>query len=78
VPDAEFGEQVGTYAARLAAGPPIAFALTKRLLGSSYTATLNDQLERELVAIKTCFASSDAAEALRAFSEKRTPTFSGR
>lgn len=78
VPDAEFGQQVGTYAARLAAGPPIAFALTKRLLGSSYTATLNDQLERELVAIKTCFASSDAAEALRAFSEKRTPTFSGR
>ena len=77
IPDESFAEQVRAYATRLAAGPPIAFALTKRLLASSLDAPLEGQLERELAYIKTCFASRDAAEALRAFSEKRTPIFSG-
>jgi 2-(1,2-epoxy-1,2-dihydrophenyl)acetyl-CoA isomerase len=77
IPDETFAEQVRAYAARLAAGPPVAFALTKRLLTVSFDATLAEQLERELAYIKTCFASSDAGEALRAFSEKRPPAFSG-
>ena len=77
IPDEGFAEQVGAYAARLAVGPPVAFALTKRLLAASSDAALTDQLERELAYIKTCFSSRDAAEALRAFSEKRPPTFSG-
>jgi len=76
-PDESFADQVGAYAARLAVGPPVAFALTKRLLTASFDATLTGQLERELAYIKTCFASPDAAEALRAFSEKRKPIFSG-
>ena len=77
LPDEAFAEQVAAYAARLAAGPPMAFALTKRLLAASFDATLAGQLEREFAYIKTCFASPDAAEALRAFSEKRKPVFSG-
>jgi 2-(1,2-epoxy-1,2-dihydrophenyl)acetyl-CoA isomerase len=75
--DGEFGAGVAAYAERLAAGPPHAFALTKRLLVSSFAAPLETQLERELAYIKTCFASNDVAEALRAFSEKRPPRFSG-
>jgi 2-(1,2-epoxy-1,2-dihydrophenyl)acetyl-CoA isomerase len=77
IPDEGFAEQVRAYATRLAAGPPIALAFTKRLLASSFDAPLTGQLERELAYIKTCFASRDAAEALRAFSEKRPPIFSG-
>jgi 2-(1,2-epoxy-1,2-dihydrophenyl)acetyl-CoA isomerase len=77
IPDESFAEQVRAYASRLAAGPPVALALTKRLVASSFDAPLAGQLERELAYIKTCFASRDAAEALRAFSEKRTPIFSG-
>jgi 2-(1,2-epoxy-1,2-dihydrophenyl)acetyl-CoA isomerase len=77
IPDEAFADQVAAYAARLAAGPSIAFALTKRLLAASFDASLTGQLERELAYIKTCFASPDAAEALRAFSEKRKPVFSG-
>lgn len=65
------------YAERLAAGPPIAFALTKRLLGRSLESGLEEQLERELAAIKTCFASKDAQEAISAFREKRPPLFRG-
>ena len=64
-------------AAELAAGPPIALALTKRLLFESAESTLEAQLRRELTHIKTCFASRDVREALLAFQEKRRPTFRG-
>lgn len=72
-----FDQGVATYAAQLAAGPPIAFALTKRLLLSSATNGLDTQLREELTHIKRCFASADVKEALRAFGEKRRPQFSG-
>jgi 2-(1,2-epoxy-1,2-dihydrophenyl)acetyl-CoA isomerase len=77
VPDSEFSSAVANYAARFADGPPNAYALTKRLLGTSLDSPIETQLERELAYIKTCFASNDVAEALRAFSEKRSPKFSG-
>jgi 2-(1,2-epoxy-1,2-dihydrophenyl)acetyl-CoA isomerase len=76
--DASFTDDVARYAERLAAGPPIAFGLTKRLLASTFDVSLEEQLARELVAIKTCFASQDVAEAMRAFAEKRAPAFLGR
>ena len=76
--DASFAADVASYAERLAAGPPIAFALTKRLLASTFDVSLDEHLARELSAIKTCFASQDVAEALRAFGEKRAPAFRGR
>ena len=75
---APFADQVARYAERLAAGPPIAIALTKRLLASTFDVSVEEQLARELVAIKTCFASQDVAEAIRAFGEKRAPAFRGR
>jgi len=76
--DAGFAEAAGAWAERLAAGPPVAFALSKRLLGASSATALEEHLEHELTAIKTCFASADVAEALRAFGEKRAPVFRGR
>jgi 2-(1,2-epoxy-1,2-dihydrophenyl)acetyl-CoA isomerase len=76
--DTSFAAAATAYAERLAAGPPIAYALTKRLLASTFESSLEEQLARELSAIKTCFASQDVGEALRAFSEKRAPSFRGR
>jgi 2-(1,2-epoxy-1,2-dihydrophenyl)acetyl-CoA isomerase len=76
-PDAEFATSVTAYAERLAAGPPIALALTKRLLVASPDATLTQQLQAELVHIKTCFATADVREAMVAFKEKRPAQFSG-
>jgi 2-(1,2-epoxy-1,2-dihydrophenyl)acetyl-CoA isomerase len=76
--DATFAPDVAAFAERLAAGPPVAFALTKRLVGTAFDVPLEDQLARELVAIKTCFASADVADAIRAFAEKRQPVFRGR
>lgn len=78
VPDADFAAQVARYAERLAAGPPIAFVLAKRLLASALETALEPQLERELAFIKTCFGSQDVSEALAAFAEKRPPVFRGR
>ena len=76
--DATFTADAMSYAERLAAGPPIAYALTKRLLWSTFDTPLDDHLARELSSIKTCFASQDVAEAIRAFQEKRAPAFRGR
>jgi 2-(1,2-epoxy-1,2-dihydrophenyl)acetyl-CoA isomerase len=76
--DTSFAKETMAYAERLAAGPPIAFALTKRLLSSTFETSLEEHLARELTSIKTCFASQDVAEALRAFQEKRAPVFRGR
>ena len=76
--DDGFADHAIEYAERLAAGPPNALALTKRLLATSLDVPLEAQLERELTYIKTCFASRDVAEAMSAFNEKRRPSFSGR
>jgi 2-(1,2-epoxy-1,2-dihydrophenyl)acetyl-CoA isomerase len=60
-----------------AAGPPLAFALSKRLLLASAEASLDQQLREELTHIKSCFASADVREAMAAFREKRVPEFRG-
>jgi 2-(1,2-epoxy-1,2-dihydrophenyl)acetyl-CoA isomerase len=77
-PEAEFGARAAEYAARLAAGPPLAHALTKRLLVASLDTPLETHLERELAYIKTCFASDDVGEAMAAFAARRPPVFRGR
>lgn len=76
-PAATFAEAVQQYAAAMAAGPPIAMALSKRLLHASTNATLDAQLREELTHIKTCLGSADVKEALSAFLEKRRPVFRG-
>src|SRR6476619_3716155 len=48
-PDAEFSASVAAYAARLAAGAPIAHALTKRLLMRTFDTHLDAALRAELV-----------------------------
>jgi len=76
-PDADFGASAAQYAERLAGGPPIAMALSKRLMLSSAGATLDAQLREELTHIKTCFGTADVREAMTAFGEKRSPVFRG-
>jgi 2-(1,2-epoxy-1,2-dihydrophenyl)acetyl-CoA isomerase len=73
-----FREAVADYAAKLAAGPPIAQTLTKRLLVSSLEHDLPTQLRMELTSIGKCFGTEDTREAMRAFNERRTPNFTGR
>ncbi len=73
-----FREAVADYAAKLAAGPPIAQTLTKRLLVDSLQTDLTEQLRRELALIGICFTTDDTREAMRAFMERRQPQFAGK
>lgn len=77
-PDGEVLAAAQALGAQLAAGPPIALALTKRLLFESASAPLESHLRSELGHIKTCFASADVREAMEAFMQKRAPVFGGR
>src|SRR5215203_94911 len=77
VTDAEFADRVRALAAQLASGPPVAYALTKRLLVRTFDTPLDVALRDELVYIKQCFDTADVAEAISAFREKRRPSFRG-
>ena len=77
-PAESFGEAVADHAAKLAAGPPIAQALTKRLLTTSLETDITAQLRRELSLIGICFTTEDTREAMRAFIERRQPRFEGK
>jgi enoyl-CoA hydratase/carnithine racemase len=78
LPDAELDAFVDEWAARLAAGPPIALAMTKRLLNNSSNVTLEEALDDEGLSQSVNFGTADTREAVMAFVEKRQPTFEGR
>ena len=78
LPDSEVDSFVDSWARKLAAGPPIALAQTKRLLNNALNVTLEGALDDEAAAQTINFATSDTAEAMRAFIEKREPKFIGR
>lgn len=78
VPAMELDGFVDDWARRLAAGPPIALAQTKRLLNHSVQLSLEESLEAEGWAQTVNFGTADTLEAIRAFVEKREPRFEGR
>jgi len=70
-------EETTAYARMLAAKPPIALALAKKAIYRSGSMDLPDVLQMELEHQMQCFKSEDAKEGMRAFIEKRPPTFRG-
>ena len=78
VPAVELDEVVDEWARRLANGPPLALSMIKSLLNNSLSLSMEQALEAEAQAQSVNFASADTKEALRAFLEKRDPTFIGR
>ena len=78
VPHDELDGFVDDWAGRLAAGPPIAMAMTKRLLTVNATADFATALDGEGMAQSLNFTTEDTKEALRAFLAKRPPVFTGR
>ena len=78
VPHGELDAFVDDWADRLAAGPPIAVAMTKRLLTLNASADFATALEAEGMAQSLNFTTDDTKEAVKAFLEKRPPTFMGR
>ena len=78
MPAAQLDAFVDDWASRLAAGPPIALALTKRLITNSFAVSMDEALEAEGMAQSVNAGTQDAPEAIRAFLEKREPRFTGR
>ncbi len=78
LPPGELDAFVTDWADRLAAGPPVALSLTKRLLTNSFNMSMDEALEAEGMAQSVNSATEDTAEAIRAFLEKREPKFKGR
>jgi enoyl-CoA hydratase/carnithine racemase len=78
VPDAEVDALVGEWSARLAAGPPLALAMTKSMLNASGSLSMDQALDEEARAQALNATTADAREAMRAFAEKRPPRFEGR
>jgi len=78
VPDAELDAAVAAWADRLAAGPPLALQLTKRMLSNALSLSLSEALSWEAAAQTVNLVSDDTREGIAAFLEKRAPTFRGR
>jgi 2-(1,2-epoxy-1,2-dihydrophenyl)acetyl-CoA isomerase len=78
VPHGQLDEVVAGVAQRIAAGPPMALSMTKRMLDSAASASLVQALEAEAVAQNVNLGTKDLVEALKAFAEKRPPVFEGR
>ncbi len=78
VADEKLDAFVDDWATRLAAGPPIALAQTKRMLNNAMNVTLEEALDDEGAAQSVNFATKDTVEAMLAFAEKREPKFTGR
>jgi 2-(1,2-epoxy-1,2-dihydrophenyl)acetyl-CoA isomerase len=78
VPAGELDAAVAEWAERLAAGPPVALALTKRLLAEASARSFEAAIEAECSAQSVNLASEDTREAIGAFFAKREPSFRGR
>lgn len=75
VPGGQLTQQTEQLAERLARGPAAAYARTKALLNHSLHHSLNQQLDMEQAEFLKGAVSSEFAEGVRAFCEKRRPKF---
>jgi 2-(1,2-epoxy-1,2-dihydrophenyl)acetyl-CoA isomerase len=76
-PDERFKEEVTKLAERLAKGPTKAMGLTKRALNRAVVVDMDSALEYEMYLQDVAGRSRDHIEGVKAFFEKREPSFTG-
>ncbi|WP_310964302.1 enoyl-CoA hydratase [Nocardioides terrisoli] len=77
-PDTEYADQLERILQRLASGPPLAFAATKRAINAATLDRLSEAHAQERRGQSVLLRTKDAGEGMRAFLEKRRPDFRGR
>lgn len=78
VSDAELDAATDAFAERLAKGPTVAYRFIKENVHTACTQSLETTIDMESRNMIRCRFTEDMAEAMRAFQEKREPTFKGR
>ena len=78
VPTERLQQETHALAARLAAGPTRAYANAKALFNQVNHLSMESQLQMEAERMADSMQTEDHAEGIRAFTERRTPTFRGR
>jgi enoyl-CoA hydratase len=76
-PDEEFPDLLAKIVRRLAAGPPLALAASKKAINAATLQQLDSALERERAGQAVLLRTADVAEGMRAFGERRRPDFHG-
>lgn len=76
-PDGALDARVAALAGELARGPTRAYVTARRLLRQAHHSDYASQLHAEAAAIVNSFETKDGLEGVRAFRERRTPSFDG-
>ncbi|MFN6962381.1 MAG: enoyl-CoA hydratase/isomerase family protein [Pyrinomonadaceae bacterium] len=77
-PAAELEAKTMELAAKIAEKAPVALQLIKEAVKFASRSNLDEGLRREVDLFAICFSTEDKEEGVRAFLEKRKPTFKGR
>ena len=77
VDDADYDETLAAVVAQVAAGPPLAYAATKRAVNATTLGDLEGAFARERSGQSVLLRTADASEGMAAFGQKRRPVFRG-